>query len=108
MAKFSGVIGYGESQEVGDTSVWKDVITERKARGEVGRNSRNLKEGDKVNNDLSVGNSITIVANAYASKHFFAIRYVVWAGTRWIVTKVDEESPRLILRLGGVYHGPTP
>jgi hypothetical protein len=30
--------------------------------------------------DLSVSNSISIVADAYASEHFFAIRYIEWAG----------------------------
>ncbi|MCA1806977.1 MAG: hypothetical protein LC687_03870, partial [Actinobacteria bacterium] len=57
--------------------------------------------------DLSVGNSISIVADAYANEHFFAIRYIRWAGTLWTVQNVDVESPRLVLRLGGVYNGPT-
>ena len=47
------------------------------------------------------------VADAYANEHFFAMRYVKWAGVLWKVDNVDVESPRLILRLGGVYDGPT-
>lgn len=108
MAKFYGEIGYGQTVESADDGVWKDVITERKAYGDVLRNSRTLKEGDKVNNDLSVGNSISIVADAYASQHFFAIKYLKWQGIRWIVTNVTVEEKRLVMRLGGVYNGPTP
>lgn len=105
MAKFYGEIGYGESAESAP-GVWKDVITERNHYGDVLRNSRTLKEGEKINNDLSVGNSISIVADAYANEHFFAMRYIKWAGTLWTISNVDVQSPRLILRLGGVYNGP--
>lgn len=104
MAKFYGKIGYAESVEV-ESGVWKDVIVERDHYGDVLRNSRALREAEKVNDDLSVGNSISIVADAYASTHFFAMRFVEWQGTLWKVSNVDVESPRLILRLGGVYTG---
>lgn len=106
MAKFNGVVGYaGESAEVSE-GVWEDVIVERTYYGDVIRNGRKLQEVEKVNDDISVGNSISIVADAYANNHFFAIRYVSWAGTLWKVTDVEVQSPRLILRLGGVYNGP--
>lgn len=106
MAKFYDVIGYGESVEV-TPGVWEDVITEHSYFGDVVRNSRKLREGENLNNDLSVGNSISIVADAYANEHFFAIRYIRWAGTLWTVSDVEVQSPRLLLRLGGVYNGPT-
>lgn len=105
MAKYFGVIGYalGTVEEV--PGVWVDKIVERKYYGDVIRNSRGLQEAEKVNLDITVGNSISIVADAYANEHFFAIRYLDWAGTLWTVTDVVVESPRLILRLGGVYNG---
>jgi hypothetical protein len=105
MAKFYGEIGYGESVETAP-GVWKDVLVARNYYGDVLRNTRQLKEGESLNNDLSVSNSISIVADAYAGEHFFAIRYIKWAGTYWTVSDVEVKSPRLILRLGGVYHGP--
>jgi hypothetical protein len=106
MAKFYGLIGYGFSEET-VPGVWADAITEHMYVGDVIRNSRKLQENENLNNDISVGNSISIVADAYANEHFFAIRYLRWAGTNWIVSNVDVQSPRLILRLGGVYNGPT-
>lgn len=104
MAKFYGEIGYGETVET-VPGVWEDVITERKYYGDVLRNTRALQEGDKVNNDISVGNSISIVADAYAHEHFFAMKYIKWAGTYWIISDVEVQRPRLLLRLGGVYNG---
>lgn len=107
MARFFGRIGYGGTVE-NAPGIWVDVITERLYYGDVIRNARNLREGENLNVDLSVQNSISIVADAYANNNFFAIRYVEWAGTLWTVTSVEVQSPRLLLRLGEVYNGPTP
>lgn len=107
MAKFFGKIGYGEATET-SPGVWEDTIVEYPYYGDVVRNTRKLSEGESLNNDLSVSNSISIVADAYANEHFFAIRYIQWAGALWTVSDVDaSQSPRLLLRLGGVYNGPT-
>lgn len=105
MARFYGKVGYGQTVDKGH-GVHEDVITEKSYFGDVIRNTRRLENGEKVNSDLTVGNSISIVADAYANTHFFAIRYVEWAGALWEVSEVDVQSPRLILRLGGVYNGP--
>jgi hypothetical protein len=107
MARFRGKIGYGIATEAAN-GVWEDVITERTYSGDVIRNTRQLTEAEaKVNADVKVSNSISVVADAYAGEHFFAIRYIRWAGALWTVTDVEVQSPRLLLRLGGVYNGPT-
>ena len=106
MAKFHGKIGYGETTETAP-GVHEEVITERLYYGDVVQNRRVLREDDQVNPAISLGNSISIVADAYAREHFFAIRYVEWAGVRWTVPDVDVQFPRLILRLGEVYNGLT-
>lgn len=108
MAKFCGEVGYGEAVETPQGSgVWVDEIVERKYFGDIVRNARSLDEGETLHKRLSVSNSISIVADAYAHQHFFAIRYVKWSGALWEVSNVEVQSPRLILRLGGVYNGPS-
>jgi hypothetical protein len=107
MARFYGRIGYGESVETAP-GVWSDAIVEHYYFGDVIRNARNLREGENLNADLSIQNSISIMADAYANDHFFAIRYLEWAGTLWTISSVEVQSPRLLLRLGEVYNGPTP
>jgi len=105
MAKYSGKVGYGTSVETAP-GVWKDSIVEKPYFGDVLRNIRQLREGETANGSLSVNNSISIVADAYANQNFIAIRYVWWMGTTWTVTDVEVRSPRLLLTLGGVYNGP--
>lgn len=109
MARFFGRVGYGESVETESGSgVWADVITEHSYYGDIVHNTRNLRPGENLTPDLSVTNIISIMADAYANDHFFAIRYVEWAGALWTVTNVEVQSPRLLLTLGEVYNGPTP
>lgn len=109
MARFYGEVGYGDSVEnPPDSGVWVDQITEFNYSGDVVRNTRKLEDGEGLNNDIAVGNSISIVADQYAIDHFFQIKYVRWAGTLWTVSSVEVRSPRLILSLGSVYNGPTP
>lgn len=109
MARFYGEVGYGESGESDPNSgVWVDQITEFSYFGDVIRSIRKLEDGDKLNDDVSVQNSISIIADQYAIEHFFKIKYVRWAGVLWTVTSVEVRSPRLILSLGSVYNGPTP
>lgn len=107
MARFHGRVGYGVSTETAAPGVFADTITERVYRGSVINDIRRISEGDRLNVTLSVSNSISIVADAYANEHFHAIRYVEWAGELWTVSTVDVQRPRLILRLGEVYNGPT-
>lgn len=108
--RFYGPIGYFNTVET-SPGVWEKIITEVYAYGDVKRNSRGLSSGEEVNSDLTVGNSISIVADEYANEHFHAIQYLKWQGALWTVSNVLAEPPRLILRLGGLYNGntaPTP
>lgn len=106
MARFHGKIGYSDASVEVTAGVWEETLVEYEYTGEVIRNARKLEVGDDIHSDISAENSLSIVADAYANEHIFAMRYVEWAGTRWIVHSVEVQRPRLILRLGGVYHGP--
>lgn len=108
MARYFGEVGYGATTEQPSSSgVWIDQITEVSYYGDVIRNTRKSEGGESLNNDISVGNSISIVADEYAVAHFFNIKYVRWSGVLWAVNSVEVKSPRLILSLGEVYNGPT-
>jgi len=107
MAKFYGTVGYGITEQTEpDGDVWEEKITTRNYYGDVTRNIRRWDKGEGLNDNLDINNIVSIVADAYAFDHFFAIRFVEWMGARWKVTNVEVQRPRLILTLGGVYNGP--
>ena len=105
MAKFYGVIGYAETVEI-RPGVYEEQITERKYYGDITRNTKRSESNEHLIDNLNVNNVISVMADAYADLHFFAIRYVEWAGIKWKVTTVEVQRPRLILTIGGVYNGP--
>jgi hypothetical protein len=107
MARFSGKLGFAHTQKI-RPGVTEDVIVERKAFGDVLRNTRKLDDSGKVISDITIGNSFSVVADAYISTNIFALKYVEWKGVRWTVSDVEVQERRLILRPGGVYNGPTP
>ena len=106
MARFYGEVGFGSTVET-KPGVWEDGIIERKFSGTVLRAVYQSATSDKVNDDVSLSNSISVVGNNYAFANLKGIRYVKFEGENWKVDSVEVRRPRLILSLGGVYDGPT-
>ena len=106
MARYSGKVGYGHPTEAA-AGVFIDAITEKEYYGDVDRSARRTEDGPGANSNIAADNMISIVADAYAYENFHAIRYISWAGALWTVTHVEVKRPRLIVRLGEVYHGET-
>lgn len=104
MAKYFGEIGFAETVETAP-SVYEETITERQYYGDLTRITRQLQGSEHLNDNLNISNELSIVSDPYAMEHFFNIRYVVYAGTKWKVSNVEVQFPRLILSLGGVYNG---
>ena len=104
MAKWYGKIGFSVGTKESAPSVYVEDIQERSYVGDLIRNARRLQTTDKVNDDIDVSNEISIVADPYAMNNFHSIRYVTFMGTKWKVTSVDVQYPRLNLSLGGVYN----
>lgn len=105
MARYYGKVGFiGETTET-SPGIWEELLEARPYYGDVVRNVRRTDGGTQVNATVSVANQISVVADAFAFDHIYAIRYVEWGSTSWEVTSVEVEHPRLVLTLGGVYTG---
>lgn len=104
MSKWFGKIGYAETVETAP-GVWEEQITVREYYGDLTRNTRRLQTADNVNDDLNINNELRIVSDPYAIDHFYTMRYAEFMGTKWKITNVEVQFPRLVLSLGGVYNG---
>lgn len=111
MAKFYGAVGFALSSKEGtgeyEGVVMDDQIIERPYLGDVFRNTRKWENGSDINDNLVINNQISILADAYAHEHCYAMKYVRWMGACWKVTNVEIQRPRLLLTIGDVYNGPT-
>lgn len=102
--KWYGEIGYGVTKET-RSGVWEVIPYEKFYYGEITRNRRMLQSANQVNDDINFSQVVSIVSDPYATDHFHEIRYVKYGGTKWKVTNVEIQYPRLNLTLGGVYNG---
>lgn len=107
MAKFYDKVGYAVQEEI-RPGVWAaEQIKEVPYYGDVTTNFRH-QQSDKVNDDLTTSDEISIIADAFAYDNFSNIRYVKYMGANWKVSSVRLRRPRIILTLGGIYNGKVP
>lgn len=104
MAKFYGKVGFIVPVETA-RGVFVEKATERPYTGDFLRMSSKWDNSENRNDNLTLGNRVSIVGDPFAYEHFSAMRYVVFGGAKWEVNSVEVSFPRLILSIGGVYNG---
>ena len=102
--RFHGIVGFVDTEKTAPGVQTQTKITERPYYGDVLRwNPREEVSNDQANDELTLSNQISILADHYANQHFIFIKYVIWMGVKWRVRDVNVNYPRLNLSLGGVY-----
>lgn len=105
MAKWSGNIGFASMSEI-RPGVWDDTIIEKPYKGDLNKFYRHDTTGESVNDNITLSNEISIIANPYVMENWVKIKYVTFMGVKWKVSSVDaSQRPRLKLSLGGMYNG---
>lgn len=104
MAKFYGNIGFVKTMET-SPDIWETVETVKRYRGDLVRNQRRWEDGESINEDLTISNEISIVADKFAYENIDAMKWVEIMGAKWKVNSVTIDYPRITLTVGGVYNG---
>lgn len=105
MTKFCGKIGFAKTTETAP-GVWTPQIEERSYTGDVTRNYRRWDNSEYANDNFNVTNTISIIADSYACECMGLMKYVTWMGTKWKISSIELQRPRLIISIGGVYDDP--
>jgi hypothetical protein len=103
MSKFYGSIGFVINEEI-SPGVWDDRIVNYKYYGDWTRNTSHTQTSETLPDSINITNELSIVANPFARENFHKMRYVEYMGTKWKITNVEIQYPRLILSIGGVYN----
>ena len=105
MAKWYGTIGCIKQVQT-SPGVYSDEVYEHKYYGEIRRNSRVWSTPSEGTNDnLKLNNQISILADSFATNNSAYMKYIEIMGTKWQITNIEIEYPRLVLTIGGVYNG---
>ena len=100
--RWFGKVGYGITTKTG-TDVYTEEIVERDYYGDMDRRINHVQTGEGINDNMQLNMQVRIVADAFAYEHFQAIRYVVIENSKWKVSSVEVNRPRLTLNFGSVY-----
>ena len=104
MAKFKGYVGFADTVEKTPGKYVEDIVR-RRYSGDIRRNIRRLESSGNINDNINISNEISIMGDAYAFDHFYAIRYIEFGGAKWKVSSIDATMrPRLVMTLGGLYN----
>lgn len=106
MAKWYGIVGIADNIET-EPGYYEDSIVEKHYQGDVISTRWRRQNTGQINDDITLSKQISIIADQYALYHYSAIAYVEYMGTKWKVTEVEPQFPRLILTVGGVWNGNT-
>ena len=70
----------------------------------TGVSSRNS-NGESINDNSLLSNSISIIGNPFALTNFTSIIWIEHLGVKWKVSSVDVTNyPRMVFSLGGVWN----
>lgn len=104
MAKWHGKIGFIKQVER-QPGVYVNKTIERNYYGDLIRNSRGWSNSSEGTNDnLTINNQISIMADSFASGNSSFMKYVEIMGGKWKITNIEINYPRLVLTVGGLYN----
>ena len=105
MAKWHGIVGYIKPVET-SPGVYGEEKTERHYYGDVTRNTRRWSTpSDGTNDNLTLSNQISIIADSFATDNSGYMKYIEMMGAKWKITDIEIRYPRLVLTIGGLYNG---
>lgn len=103
--KYYGKIGFWVDDVEIRPSVFRSQIVEKSYAGDVLDNRQRWNQSGYQNDNLTVNNKISIIADMYLNQHISSIKYVTFMDAKWKVSSIDIKYPRVILELGEVYDG---
>ena len=106
MPKFYSNVGYLMTEET-SPGIWTETLVERPYYGDLTRLSSSYQNQSKLNDDIRISNSFSIVADPFAYENFCNMRYVTYMGVKLKIESVDvSQPPRIIIQASSKYNDP--
>lgn len=106
MSKWFGKIGYAVTNET-EPGLWDETILEREYYGDMTYDRRKRQTSGGINDNILLANVVSILADPFAIENYSYMAYAEIMGTKWKISEVEIQYPRLILTIGGVWNGDT-
>lgn len=96
------MIGFAIQKET-RPGIWEDAIERRPYKGEILHSGRRWDASENINDNVTLTNRFSVVSDAYLYSHIPAMRYLEYLGTKFKITSVEIDRPRVTISVGGVY-----
>lgn len=103
--KYAGKIGFWIDDIEVRPGVFRSEIVEKTYTGDVLRSSQRWNGSENINQNLTINNRISIIADLYFKNHVSSIKYITYMGTKWKVSSLELNYPRVTIEMGEVYNG---
>lgn len=104
--KFSGKLGFISTVESEDRpGVWETQKCEHACRGNIIRGTFNVRNSSDINDNITLNNTLSIVADKFILDNYSRMAYVEMLGAKWKITSAELQHPRITLTIGGIYNG---
>jgi len=102
--RFFGKIGFEETRET-IPGIWEPTVVYKEYIGDVNRNQRRWQEQqNSINDNINVSNEISVLADDYMLKNLGSMKCVEYGGSKWKISWINLQYPRVILTLGDTYN----
>lgn len=108
MSKWFGKIGFTLPVREIEPGVWDNPVEEHEYYGDMTSNRWKRQSSGEINDNLNLASVLSILADPFAFENHSCIAYVDILGTKWKVTDVELQYPRMILSIGGIWNGNSP
>lgn len=103
--KYSGNIGFWIDDVEIRPGVFKSEMVEKPYTGDIIKSYQHWTGAEHINQNLTLNNKISIIADLYLNQHISSIKYVTYMGTKWRVSSLEINYPRVVIEMGEVYNG---
>lgn len=102
--KYSGKIGFAVMKNEGD-GIYTEEIEEKVYYGDL-LSSRwnNENNQNSTNTNVRLNNSISVICDKYLSENISVMRYITYKNSKWCITGIEIQPPRIIINIGGIYN----
>ena len=104
MARYYGSVGFTFGSIETVPGVWTRNRAVRNYYGDVMKRRLNWEKGQNINDNIKIGNQISILADEFAEKNAYAMEWIEWKGIKWKISSIEFERPRMILTLGDIFN----
>lgn len=103
--RFHGFVGLRQDPVETSPGIFPMTIAETEVSGSVENMSVGYQSGELSQESVRAKHRIRVMGSSELFDNAQRAVYILWNGTKWIVSSVEYQHPEVLFTLGGLYNG---